>query len=277
MSNEGIRSLIPVETVDEYNEKMDARSAVMKRINATPTPLPAARIAEQPLVSFTPEFYKNPEPKLSKEEVEKKKFDRHMEKEYGHDAIKKDILKQIYQNKKAGKDPYHDMSQSTIMVAEIIKDKAQNELKKFKAKENPSIMQQAINYSPKKIPLKVQQKMKKILPINVDPDHPDGFTFVKDQDTYETYKDDPSRYTQELAYKYDGIPVKDTVKPYDALDKSSFPSNPIQQAALRSFGKAYDRLTPLQKTQIANAQKKKKQKENPKLFESIIDNLGKKK
>ena len=203
MSNEGIRSLIPVETVDEYNEKMDARSAVMKRINATPTPLPAARIAEQPLVSFTPEFYKNLEPKLSKEEVE---------------------------------------------------------LKKFRAKENPSIMQQAINYSPKKIPLKVQQKMKKVLPINVDPDHPDGFTFVKDQDTYETYKDDPSRYTQELAYKYDGIPVKDTVKPYDALDKSSFPSNPIQQAALRSYGKAYDRLTPLQKTQIANAQKKKKQK-----------------
>jgi len=220
VSNVGIRSLIPVETNEDIREQAKAKAAVMKRINATQTPLPAARIADQPLVNFTPEFYKNPEPKLSKEEVE---------------------------------------------------------LKKFRAKENPSIMQQAINYSPKKIPLKVQQKMKKILPINVDPDHPDGFTFVKDQDTYETYKDDPSRYTQELAYKYDGIPVKDTVKPYDALDKSSFPSNPIQQAALRSYGKAYDRLTPLQKTQIANAQKKKKQKENPKLFESIIDNLGKKK
>ena len=61
------------------------------------------------------------------------------------------------------------------------------------------------------------------------------------------------------------------------MDRDSYPSNPNQQAALRSYGKAFDRLTPLQKKQIANGQKKKKLKENPKLFESIIDNLGKKK
>ena len=53
------------------------------------------------------------------------------------------------------------------------------------------------------------------------------------------------------------------------LDKSSFPSNPNQQAALRSYGKVFDRLTPLQKKQIANGQKKKAAK-NSKLFENIL-------
>ena len=123
----------------------------------------------------------------------------------------------------------------------------------------------------------VKQKIKKILPINVDPAHPDGFTFKNDMDTYEQYKDQPIRYMQEIAYKYDRTPVTETVKTYNHMDRDSYPSNPNQQAALRSYGKAFDRLTPLQKKQIANGQKKKKLKENPKLFESIIDNLGKKK
>jgi len=123
----------------------------------------------------------------------------------------------------------------------------------------------------------IKQKIKKILPINVDPAHPDGFTFKNDMDTYDQYKDQPIRYMQEIAYKYDRTPVTETVKTYNHMDRDSYPSNPNQQAALRSYGKAFDRLTPLQKKQIANGQKKKKLKENPKLFESIIDNLGKKK
>ena len=123
----------------------------------------------------------------------------------------------------------------------------------------------------------VKRKIKKILPINVDPAHPDGFTFKNDMDTYDQYKDQPIRYMQEIAYKYDRTPVTETVKTYNHMDRDSYPSNPNQQAALRSYGKAFDRLTPLQKKQIANGQKKKKLKENPKLFESIIDNLGKKK
>ena len=123
----------------------------------------------------------------------------------------------------------------------------------------------------------VKRKIKKILPINVDPAHPDGFTFKNDMDTYDQYKDQPIRYMQEIAYKYDRTPVTETVKTYNHMDRDSYPSNPNQQAALRSYGKAFDRLTPLQKKQIANGQKKKRLKENPKLFESIIDNLGKKK
>jgi hypothetical protein len=123
----------------------------------------------------------------------------------------------------------------------------------------------------------VKQKIKKILPINVDPAHPDGFTFKNDMDTYDQYKDQPIRYMQEIAYKYDRTPVTETVKTYNHMDRDSYPSNPNQQAALRSYGRAFNRLTPLQKKQIATAQKIEKKNKPVKLFESIIDNLGKKK
>jgi len=84
----------------------------------------------------------------TKQEIKKEEFDRYMDKEYGQEAIKKDILKQIYQNKKNKKDPYDGMSTSSIMVAEIIKDKAKSQLAAMK---EPSIARQMINYSPNKI------------------------------------------------------------------------------------------------------------------------------
>jgi len=273
----GLMSLLPpIKDPVEDEEQAKAHAIVMQRINAASAALPAARIADQPLVSFTPEFYKNPEPKKTKKEIEDIKFKAHMEKEYGDEAIKRDVLKEIYQNKKAGREPYEGMSQSSIMVAEIVKDKAKATIKK-QAAQTDNMMEQVIRNSPTPVkgyvggatPVRVMQKNKKNLPINVDPDHPDGFTFQNDQDTYELYKDNPSRYIEEITYKYEGVPVSSAVKPYDSLDKSSFPSNPNQQAALRSYGKVFDRLTPLQKKQIANGQKKKAAK-NPKLFENIL-------
>ena len=84
----------------------------------------------------------------TKQEIKKEEFDRYMDKEYGHEAIKKDILKQIYQNKKNKKDPYDGMSTASIMVAEIIKDKAKSQLAAMK---EPSIARQVINYIPNKI------------------------------------------------------------------------------------------------------------------------------
>ena len=84
----------------------------------------------------------------TKQEIKKEEFDRYMDKEYGQEAIKKDILKQIYQNKKNKKDPYDGMSTSSIMVAEIIKDKAKSQLAAMK---KPSIAKQVVNYSPNKI------------------------------------------------------------------------------------------------------------------------------
>ncbi len=214
-NNSGIFSLLPPlpEDASEIRKREKARAHVMQRINVQTPALHAAGI-DQSTISFKPEFYKSPEPVLSKKEIEDKKF------------------------------------------ADHIKDAAVNQINKAKM---------------------VKQKIKKFLPINVDPAHPDGFTFKNDMDTYEQYKDQPIRYMQEIAYKYDRTPVTETVKTYNHMDRDSYPSNPNQQAALRSYGKAFDRLTPLQKKQIANGQKKKKLKENPKLFESIIDNLGKKK
>ena len=91
-------------------------------------------------------------------------------------------------------------------------------------------------------------------------------------DTYDQYKDQPIRYMQEIAYKYDGSPVTETVKPYNHMDKSSYPSN--QAAALSSYGKAYNRLTPIQKKQIATAQKVEKKNKPEKLFENIFDKNG---
>ena len=92
------------------------------------------------------------------------------------------------------------------------------------------------------------------MPINVDPNHPDGFTLKNDMDVYNNYKDTPERYVQEMIYKYEGVPVKDAVKAFDSMDSSTYPYK--QREALNAYSKVYDRLTPLQKKQIAKAKKK---------------------
>jgi hypothetical protein len=127
-----------VDTLNKYEDEPDIVEQVIRN---SPSPVKGYKggsspIQPKPLVNFSPKFYQNTKQKLSKEEVEKEKFDRHMDKEYGHEAIKKDILKQIYQNKKAGKLPYEGMSQSTIIVAEVIKDKAQKQLAKMRSKDS---------------------------------------------------------------------------------------------------------------------------------------------
>ena len=101
---------------------------------------------------------------------------------------------------------------------------------------------------------KIPQKLTKILPINIDPNHPDGFTFKNDMDIYNNYKDTPERYVQEMIYKYEGVPVKNAVKTFNNMDSSTYPYK--QKEALNAYSKVYDRLTPLQKKQIANAKKK---------------------
>ena len=90
------------------------------------------------------------------------------------------------------------------------------------------------------------------------------FRINDDKDLYDVYGKDTTRYIQELTYKYDGIPIKETVKQFDSMDPSSFPSDPKQQAALSTYGRAYDRLTPLQKKQIENNNNKNN------LFQNIL-------
>ncbi len=263
--SKGITSLIPADKMeDELQLEREARAAVAKRLNIPSLDLPAARnelpsMAPMPTISFKSDFL---QPMKSKEEIKKEKFDRYMDKEYGHEAIKKDVLKQIYQNKKAGKAPYENMSTSSIIVAETVKDAAKAKLAKLKG---PSIEQQVINYSPVKVPPKNQKNFRGLKGgITVDAKHPDGFRINDDKDLYEVFGKDMNRYAQELAYKYDDIPIKETVKKFDSMDPSSFPSDPKQQAALRSYGKAFDRLTPLQKKQIENNNNKNN------LFQNIL-------
>jgi len=260
--SKGITSLIPADKMeDELQMEREARAAVAKRLNLPSLDLPAARneLPSMPTITFKSDFL---QPVKSKEEVKKEKFDRYMDKEYGHEAIKKDVLKQVYQNKKAGKAPYENMSTSSIIVAETVKDAAKAKLAKLKG---PSIEQQVINYSPVKVQPKNQKKFRGLKGgITVDTEHPDGFRINDDKDMYDVYGKDTNRYIQELTYKYDGIPIKETVKKFDSMDPSSFPSDPKQQAALSTYGRAYDRLTPLQKKQIENNNNKKK------LFQNIL-------
>ena len=264
--SKGITSLIPADKMeDELQLEREAKAAVAKRLNIPSLDLPAARnelpsMAPMPTITFKSDFL---QPMKSKEEIKKEKFDRYMDKEYGHEAIKKDVLKQVYQNKKAGKAPYENMSTSSIIVAETVKDAAKAKLAKLKG---PSIEQQVINYSPVKVPPKNQKNFRGLKGgITVDAEHPDGFRINDDADIYDVYgKKDMLRYVQEISYKYDGIPIEKAVKKFDNMDPSSFPSDPKQQAALSTYGRAYDRLTPLQKKQIENNNNKKK------LFQNIL-------
>ena len=258
--SKGITSLIPSDKMeDELQMEREARAAVAKRLNLPSLDLPAARneLPSMPTITFKSDFL---QPIKSKEEIKKEKFDRYMDKEYGHEAIKKDVLKQVYQNKKAGKAPYENMSTSSIIVAETVKDAAKAKLTKLKG---PSIEQQVINYSPVKVQPKNQKKFRGLKGgITVDSEHPDGFRINDDKDLYDVYGKDTTRYIQELTYKYDGIPIKETVKQFDSMDPSSFPSDPKQQAALNTYGRAYERLTPLQKKEIENNNNKNKLLQN---------------
>ena len=129
-----------------------------------------------------------------------------------------------------------------------------------------------MNYSPKKVQPKIKKNFIGLIGgITPDQNHPDGFRINDDVDLYDVYgKSDMVRYIQEMAYKYDGTPITETVKPFNSYDKSSYPSDPAQQQALRTYGRAYDRLTPLQKKQIENNNKKNKP------FTTIANNQGKK-
>ena len=132
------------------------------------------------------------------------------------------------------------MSKNDVVIAEIMKDEAEVKLKNM-------------GYNKKAVPAKNKKNFLRGS-IEVDPNHPDGFRLTDDQDLYDIYgKDDTIRYIQEMAYKYDDVPIKDAVKPFDQYNKATYPSDPAQQAALRSYEKLYNRLTPLQKKQIVNA------------------------
>ena len=292
----GIRSLLPGVTDPEEDQlQAEAKAAVMQRLDIQPQVLPAAmneRIDNLTnvgsSVSFTPEFYKT---QPTKKELADKKYKDDFEKEYGRDAIKKRVLQKIQKNKRAGKLEYDDFATHDIIIAETIKDEAKEKLAAQSAKTD-SLMQQVIKYSPNKVvnlngPPKNQKKFApKVGPnglkgqLMVDPKHPDGFRYTDVNDLYNNYGDNPERYIQEVMYMYeDGpVPTAGVIKPYNHLDKSSYPMN--QKNDLMKYQNSFNKLTPQQKKIVENNNKRKasavgkrtlKTKVEPeKLFENIL-------
>mgnify|MGYP003150908185 CR=1 FL=1 len=79
----------------------------------------------------TIERYKNfKEEKKFKEE--EKKFNAEFEKEYGTETIKREMRAKENKNIKEGKRPYENFSDNDILVAEIAKDEAKEELAAMK-------------------------------------------------------------------------------------------------------------------------------------------------
>ena len=230
----GIRSLFAINTLpEEEAEQNKARAEVMARLNVKPddTLQAAGTTLDLPKINF--DNLKPPAP-VKKEDP------------YSDAAIKKDVQNKIAKNKAKGRDRYAGMSQNDVIIAEIMKDEAKTKLKNMGYEKKPFT----------KIANNLGKNKKNFLrgSIMVDQNHPDGFRLTDDQDLYDIYgKDDTIRYIQEMAYKYDDVPIKDAVKPYDPMNKATYPSNPAQAAALKSYQKLYDRLTPLQKKQIVKA------------------------
>ena len=231
----GIRSLIAIDNMpEEIAEQNKARAEVMARLNVKPeNTLPAAgKELDMPKINF--DVLKPAAAAPVKEDP------------YSDAAIKKDVQNKIAKNRAKGRDRYAGMSQNDVIIAEIMKDEAETKLKNMGYEKKPFT----------KIANNLGKNKKKFLrgSIMVDQNHPDGFRLTDDQDLYDIYgKDDTIRYIQEMAYKYDDVPIKDAVKPYDPMNKATYPSNPAQAAALKSYQKLYDRLTPLQKKQIVKA------------------------
>ena len=155
----GIRSLFAIDVLPEEQEAQDrAKETIMQRLNVKPNELQAAEdryITPLPEIKFEPTFY---QPTKTKEQLEEEKFKRDFEKEYGDEAIKKDILKKINANKRSGKRDYEGFSSSDMIVAEDIREKARAKLKHLQPKKDPTIQQQVINYSPKKVQPKIKKK-----------------------------------------------------------------------------------------------------------------------
>ena len=263
-NNSGITSLYPpVIDDEEVRLQAQAKADVMRRINVSPTPLPAA---PKPIVDSESlgSIYKPAVLAKTKDELHKE----YMEKEYGDKTIEAGIRGKIQNNKRQGRAPYEGFATHDMIIAENMKDRAKRQIKAA-AKRTDDLMVKAIRNSSTPVegyvggatPVNVLQKNKKNLPpskksngldgkLMVDPLHPDGFRYTDVGDLYRQYGDNPERYIQEVAYLYDdgAPPTAGVVKPFNNLDSSSFPMN--QKTALAKYGKAYNRLTPEQKKQV---------------------------
>jgi len=286
-NNVGLRSLIPVTTDDDIKEQQAARAAVEKRIGES---MPALQAAPKPSIAdtisdFTPQFLK-PIKVKTKDEIYKENF----EKEYGDAAVEKRIRDKIRVNKRAGKAEYEGFADHEMIVGEIMADKAKKNIAAAQSKTNSLMAKAGVKMHPSLAKNKKNLQQSKNTNgldgrMMVDPKHPDGFRFTHVNDLYRQYGDNPERYIQEVMYLYEDAPppTAGVVKTYDHLDASTYPSN--QANDLKKYQNSFSKLNPQQQKIVGNNMRSKSavgkrtltKKEPEKLFESIIDNLGKKK
>ena len=271
MSEEkGIRALAPgVVLPDEEKEILKAREEVMRKIDAGNNLQAAAKpkldaeelayfsntLLRKPIIEKLPDEVKD---EYGFTKLENKQIEEYLTRpKVNSDGAWKAFVES---NKKAEKET---PKETWNRLDQNEKRRQQQLVKNWGLDKDPSIKQQVINYSPNKVNKDVYQPKKnfiKKVEIDIDPKHPDGFTLREDQDLYKYYGKEPLRYVQEIAYKYDGTPVTETVKEFSHYDKNSYPSNytPSQKNHIKMYQRVYDDLTPLQRKQVDAARAKRK-------------------
>ena len=287
-SNSGITSLYPpVIDDEEVRLQAQAKSDVMRRLNVSSTPLPAA---PKPIMDSESlrSIYKPAVLAKTKDELHKE----YMEREYGKPAMNKRLLQKIQKNKSAGKAEYEDFATHDIINAEVMRDEARSKLKAAAGKTDSAInkINPTINLNRlaknKKIIAKPLQAPKNFNGLDgrmmIDPKHPDGFRYTHVNDLYRRYGDNPERYIQEVMYLYEDAPppTAGVVKSYDNLDPSTYPMN--QKNELDKYKQSFNNLNPQQQKIVSNQMRAKSaigkrtltKKEPEKLFENIFDKNG---
>ena len=187
--SKGLGGLMGVLSPDQERiEQQKARNEVAKKLGLSHIPNPNEITPSESDTPFNDSIYEAPTLDLPKKDPVDP---------YSKEAIKKDILKIERENIKNKRPPHHGMSDSDIVVREIIRDEAQKSLEAMGYKSN-----EPKPYKPKKTGLAKNWSVDK-----------SGI---------------------ENKYKY-------PVKKFDALDKSTYPSDPKQRLAL-AHGTATDQL-----------------------------------
>lgn len=82
----------------------------------------------------------------------------------------------------------------------------------------------------------------------VGQNHPNRFKLNDHQDLYGIHGKLANIWQiQEIAYKYDDVQIKDTVKPYNRFNNAKYPSNLMRAVVFKTYKKLYIRLTQQQK------------------------------
>jgi len=262
--DKGLRSLYPnVVLPDEEKEIQDAKDYIKRKVGDIDKLHAAPSLSSEDINILSTNLHK---PIIEKLPEEKKD-------EYGYTPSQN---REIEEYLTRPKDPHAKGTWDRFVKFNKEEDKRRDrieeekkleKLKKFGIEESstraagypvvskPPILKNNINSLPKN---------KKILPalkgsVQVDPKHPDGFRLTDDEDLYKHYADTPVRYIQEIMYKYENdAPVPtETVKRFDSMDKSSYPSDANQKKLLTKYQSIYNKLNPVQKKQLVAIQRKK--------------------